>query len=220
MADAPEIGSGPRRRPQGERTHRAILDAAVQLASVEGIHGLTIGRLADVLGVSKSGLYAHFRSKEQLQLETIAAAEAVFTEEVMRPARQAPKGLPRVEAVCEAYLSYVEREVFPGGCFFASLLAEMDARDGPIHEHVVAAERAWQEGLGTLLREAQQRGEIADDVDAEQLAFQLRACLELGNYHFVLFRDVHHLNLARSAIATTLEHARGRRRSRRPTTKR
>src|SRR5919108_3692495 len=96
-----------RRRTDGERTHAAILEVATRVASVEGIHGLTIGRLAEALGVSKSGLYAHFGSKEQLQLQTITAAEAIFEDEVMRPAFDAPEGLPRLEALCQAYLSYV-----------------------------------------------------------------------------------------------------------------
>jgi AcrR family transcriptional regulator len=203
-----------RRRSDGERTHTAILEIATRVASVEGIHGLTIGRLAQALGVSKSGLYAHFGSKEQLQLETIAAAQAIFNDEVMRPALEAAKGLPRVEVLCDAYLSYVEREVFPGGCFFASLLAEMDARSGVIHDHVVAGERKWQSGFVALIREAQRRGEIGHDTDAEQLAFQLRGCLELANYHFVLFRDPKVLALARCAIATTLQQARGSSRKR------
>lgn len=200
------------RRSDGQRTHSAILDVATRVASVEGIYGLTIGRLAEALGVSKSGLYAHFGSKEQLQLETIAAAQAIFTEEVMRPALQAPRGLARVEVLCEAYLSYVERQVFPGGCFFAALLAEMDARSGVIHEEVVAGERKWQEGFVAQIREAQRQGDISGHSDAEQLAFQLRGCLELANFHFVLLEDPKVLTLARQAIETTLRHARSRRR--------
>ena len=211
-----ETRAGRRRRSDGQRTHAAILEIATRVASVEGIHGLTIGRLAEALGVSKSGLYAHFGSKEQLQLETIAAAEAIFDEQVMRAAAQAPEGLRRLEALCEAYLSYVERRVFPGGCFFASLLAEMDARSGPIHDLVLAGERAWQEGLAGLIQEAQRLGEIAADVDVDRLAFELQAYLELGNYHFVLFRDRHHLDLARGAIASSLERAEAGGRRNRP----
>jgi AcrR family transcriptional regulator len=206
-----------RRRRDGERTHAAILEVATRVASVEGIHGLTIGRLAEALGVSKSGLYAHFGSKEQLQLETIEAAESIFDQEVMRPALEAPEGLRRLESLCQAYISYVERQVFPGGCFFASLLAEMDARSGPIHDLVLSMERAWQEGLAELIREAQRHGELADDLDVEQLAFQLEACLELTNYHFVLFRDPRVLDRGRRAVATSLEQARGGHRRTRPT---
>lgn len=197
------------RRSDGQRTHAAILETATRVASVEGIHGLTIGRLAEALGVSKSGLYAHFGSKEQLQLETIEAAGSIFDAEVMRPALDAPEGIQRLEALCQAYISYVEHEVFPGGCFFASLLAEMDARPGPIHDLVVSIEQEWQETLAELARQAQRSGELAGKVDVEQLVFQLQACLELTNYHFVLYRDPEVLDLGRRTIVTILAQARG-----------
>lgn len=208
MATANESNAERRRRSDGERTHASILDVATRLASVEGIEGLTIGRLADALRVSKSGVYAHFGSKQQLQLETIEAAQAIFTDEVMRPALEAPEGLRRLEAFCEAYISYIERLVFPGGCFFASLLAEMDARSGPIHELVVAGERQAMQGLEELAREAQRRGEITTDADLGQLAFELQATLELANYHYVLFRDPGELERARTAIAGILNRVR------------
>lgn len=199
------------RRSDGERTHAAILEVATELASVEGIDGLTIGRLADRLGVSKSGLYAHFGSKRRLQLETIEAARSIFEQEVMKPALAAPPGLGQLEALPEAYISYVERGVFPGGCFFASLLAEMDARSGEIRELVLAGERSWQEGLRQLARDAQLRGELAEDVDVGQLAFELQASLELTNYHFVLFADPQVLARGRTATAGILERARSTR---------
>ncbi len=208
MAPTDELRSERPRRSDGERTHASILNVATRLASVEGIEGLTIGRLAEALGVSKSGVYAHFGSKQQLQLETIETAQAIFAEEVMRPALQAPAGLRRLEALCEAYISYVERLVFPGGCFFASLLAEMDARSGPIHQLVVAGERAFIDGLKELAHDAQRRGEIAADAHVGQVAFELQAALELANYHFVLFRDQGELDRARTAIATILARIR------------
>ena len=194
-----------RRRSDGERTHAAILEVATEIASVAGLEGLTIGRLAEALEVSKSGVYAHFGSKEQLQLETIAAAQAIFEREVIAPAQRAPAGLRRLEALCEAFLSYVERMVFPGGCFFASLLAEMDARPGTAHELVRAGERHWLGMLQGLAADAQRRGEIDDDADLEQLAFELDASLELANYHFVLFRDPRVMERARRAVARVLE---------------
>lgn len=197
-----------RRRSDGERTHAAILETATQLASVEGLEGLTIGRLAEELGISKSGVYAHFGSKQQLQLETIEAAHAVFSDEVMRPALEAVEGLGQLEALCDAYLSYIERLVFPGGCFFAALLAEMDARSGPIHEGLVAGERAFTDGLEEMVRAAQRRGEIADDAEPEQVAFELQAAIELANYHFVLFRDRRELERARKATHGMLERLR------------
>lgn len=197
-----------RRRSDGERTHTAILDAATRLASVEGVHGLTIGRLAESLGVSKSGLYAHFGSKEQLQLETIEAAKAIFEEEVMRQAAQASPGLPQLEAILEGFFSYVERGVFPGGCFFAGLLAEVDARDGAVHDAAADWERESLEGMAGNVVDAQRAGDVAPDVDPRQVAFELYACMELANYHFVLFRDPDVLDRGRRAIRGIIDRAR------------
>jgi AcrR family transcriptional regulator len=198
------------RRSDGARTHEAILEAAARIASVEGIRGLTIGRLAEDLGVSKSGLFAHFGSKEALQLETIQAALAVFDREVVKPAEEAPEGRARLDALFDAFFSYLERRVFPGGCFFAGLLADEDARTGPVHDAAVALERDWVEWLVGVVGEAQRRGEIADDVDAAQLAFELYAYLELANYHFVLFDDPAALARGRAAVAGRLIRAAGR----------
>jgi len=197
-----------RRRSDGARTHAAILDAATRLASVEGLEGLTLGRLAAELDVSKSGLYAHFGSKEQLQLETIDAALEVFGREVIVPAHEAPEGLRRLEALFEAYFSYLERWVFPGGCFFASLLAEMDARSGAVHEKVVASERQWLRDFAGYVEAARSLGELRADVDIEQLVFELYACMELANYHFVLFRDPAVLDRGRRAVAHIVDQAR------------
>jgi AcrR family transcriptional regulator len=199
-----------RRRSDGARTHAAILEAATQVASVEGVHGLTIGRLADALGVSKSGLYAHFGSKEQLQLETIEAAMAIFEEEVMRPASVASPGLARLDAILEGFFSYVERGVFPGGCFFAGLLAEVDARPGRVHDVAATWERESLAGLAEPLRDAQRRGELPTGVDPDQVAFELYACLELSNYHFVLFRDPEVLERGRRAVRAIVDRIRPR----------
>ncbi|MGQ0669239.1 MAG: TetR/AcrR family transcriptional regulator, partial [Actinomycetota bacterium] len=189
-----------RRRGDGERTHAAILEAATRLASIEGIYGLTIGRLAETLGVRKSGLYAHFGSKERLQLETIDRAEAIFENEVVRPALEAPEGVGRLQALCEADLSYIERSVFPGGCFFAGLLAEVDARPGPIHDRIASNQRDWLDLLAEQARVAQQRGEIGEEADVLQLAFELEACLEVTNYNFILFGDPEMIERGRRAV--------------------
>jgi AcrR family transcriptional regulator len=199
--------AGRKQRSDGARTHAAILDAATRLASIEGIQGLTLGRLAAELGVSKSGLYAHFGSKEQLQLETIDAALKIFDREVMVPAEESPIGKRRLEAMLKAYFSYLERWVFPGGCFFAALLAEIDATSGPLHDKVVAIERGWQAGFVAYVEAAQRAGEIRADEDAAQLAFELYACMELANYHFVLFRDPAVLERGRRAVAKLLDRA-------------
>ncbi|HEX8188504.1 MAG TPA: helix-turn-helix domain-containing protein, partial [Pyrinomonadaceae bacterium] len=126
------------RRAHGERTRQAILEAAVDIASEEGLEGLTIGRLAAELSMSKSGLFAHFGSKEELQLATVEAARDVFVREVVRPAFGAPRGLARLWQLCDVWLGYVRREVFRGGCFFAAAAAEFDGRPGAVRDRVAA----------------------------------------------------------------------------------
>src|SRR5246127_342650 len=127
-------------RPRkGVRTRESILRVAVDIASVEGLQGLTIGRLAEELEMSKSGLFAHFGSKEELQLATVEAARQRFVDEMFRPALRAPRGYPRLLAICRSWLDYIKRGVFPGGCFFAAASFEFDGRPGPIRDAVVAA---------------------------------------------------------------------------------
>lgn len=198
----------PRRRSDGAATHAAILDTAMRLASVEGLGSLTIGRLAHALGVSKSGVFAHFSSKVQLQRETIDAARAVFEREVVGTSMTAPEGLERVEAFCHAYLDYVERGVFPGGCFFAHVLAEFDAQDGPIHAEVLADQVAWGGMMLRQIDDAKRLGEVHPDTDGEQLAFELLAPLELANYLATLRRDPSVVERGRSAVRTTIARVR------------
>ena len=126
-----------RRRSDGERSRNAILREAGQLATVEGINGLSISRLAEAVGMSKSGLFAHFGSKEELQIATIEAARAVFTAQVIDPALAAPTGLDRLRQLVENFLRYVEGGLYPGGCFFASVAAEMAMRPGPVRDGAV-----------------------------------------------------------------------------------
>lgn len=194
----------PPRRSDGERTHAAILAAAVRLASIEGLGSLTVGRLADETGISKSGVFSHFRSKQRLQQETIAEARQIFTREVLEPGLAAAIGRPRIEALCEAYLSYVERGVFPGGCFFAHVLAEFDAATGPLHDEVRADQRAWLDLLTDQVEAAQQRGEFDVVADPRQLAFELYAPLELANYLATLHRDPSVVERGRAAVSATI----------------
>jgi AcrR family transcriptional regulator len=188
------------RRSDGARTHAAILDAAMRLASVEGINGLTIGRLATELGVSKSGLYAHFGSKERLQRETIAAAREVIEREVTTPAMAAPPGLPRLGATTDAFFSYVERRVFPGGCFFANLLAEVDAQPGPLQREIKADYDGWRDFLESTLTDAQRLGELVRGVDPVQVAYEVDAVLEYANFMYILRKDPEQLDRGRVAI--------------------
>jgi AcrR family transcriptional regulator len=202
------VQSTTERRSDGARTHAAILDAAMRLASVEGINGLTIGRLAAELGVSKSGLYAHFGSKENLQRETIAAAREVIEREVMVPAMAADPGLTRLQATTEAFFSYVERRVFPGGCFFANLLAEVDAQPGPLHREIKADYDGWREFLVDVITEGKRRGELTRGTDPEQLAFEVDAALEYANFMYILRRDLDELNRGRAAIRDLIKRIR------------
>ena len=179
----------------------------MRLASIEGLNSLTIGRLARELGVSKSGVFAHFRSKQRLQRETVAAAEEVFQREVLRQGLAAPEGLARLESLCEAYLSYIERGVFPGGCFFAQLLAEFDAPSGEIHDELAAGQTAWLALLAGQVETAQRQRELDPDADPAQLAFELSAAIELANYLSTLYRDTAFLKRGRKAVRAALSKA-------------
>ena len=207
MTDHERGTERPPRRSDGEETYRRILDAAMRLASIEGLGSLTIGRLARELELSKSGVFAHFRSKRRLQEETIAAARVVFQREVLGPGLDAPEGLARLESLCEAYFSYVERGVFPGGCFFAHLLAEFDAASGPVHDELVEIQRGWMGLLEDLIRTAQGRGELDPGVDPGQLAFDLYAALELANFLSTLFREPSAIGRGRRAVQGALARA-------------
>jgi AcrR family transcriptional regulator len=196
-----------RRRSDGERSRQAILDAAARLATVEGIDGLSIGGLAGEIGMSKSGLYAHFGSKEELQLATIDFAEQVFDTEVIDPAVGIGDGIVRVEALCERFLSHVERGVFPGGCFFASVAAEIDTRPGPVRDRIEAFQSGWAELVASGLRTAQDEGALDRDTNVEQLTFEINAVLAHANNVFLLQGNRKAFDLARGAIRDRLERA-------------
>ncbi|HTV92641.1 MAG TPA: TetR/AcrR family transcriptional regulator [Verrucomicrobiae bacterium] len=192
-----------RTRSDGDRTRRSILDTAVRLATVEGLERLSIGRLAEEAGVSKSGLFAHFRSKEKLQLATIEAAREIFVREIIMPAEAASGPRERVEQLCERFLSYVERLVFPGGCFFAVAAAEVGARPGPVRERIAKYQRQWMQLLEHNIAEAQAIGAL-DDAPASQVAFECNALLIAANTAFILHGDRTALERARRAIQVRL----------------
>jgi AcrR family transcriptional regulator len=194
-------------RADGERSRRKILDAAAKLATTQGLDGLSIGGLAEHIGMSKSGLYAHFGSKEELQLATIAAAQQVFDADVVDPALEAGEGLARVEALCERFLSHVERGVFPGGCFFASVAAELDTRDGPARELIAAVQADWSELIASALREAQSRGELGLEAGVDQLTFEINAMLSQANTEYLLHGSRTAFEFARRAIEDRLARA-------------
>ena len=189
---------------KGEQTRAVILGTAVNLASVEGLEGLTIGRLATELDMSKSGLFGHFGSKEGLQLATVETAREIFIEEVVTPARQAETGLARLWALCDAWLSYMEREVFAGGCFFMAASAEYDDRPGPVRDAIVRNMQEWLSYLEYAAKKAQERGELKPNVTPQQLAFELHAFYLSANWARQLLMDTQAPNKARVAILTRL----------------
>ena len=189
-----------RRRSDGERSRSAILNEAAKLATVEGLSGLSIARLADAVGMSKSGLFAHFGSKEELQLATIETARDIFAAEVMEPALAAPTGIGRLRALSERFLDHVRRKVFPGGCFFASVAMEMDTRPGPVRDKAFELVEEWSSQLVAAAEGAREEGAIDRTEDAGQLAFEINAFLLLANAAFVISGDKAQLDRARRAI--------------------
>ena len=191
-------------RADGERTRRAILRAAASLATVDGLEGLSIGNLAAAIGMSKSGLYAHFGTKQELQLATVDEAERILTEEVVQPALAASPGLGQLAAACEAFFSYVERRVFPGGCFFAATALEMGARPGPVKERVAAIQSGFTALLRSFAATALEQHEISAREDPDRLAFELHAILLGADTKFVLNDDPAVLDLARQVVRLRL----------------
>ena len=157
--------------------------------------------------MSKSGLYAHFGSKEELQLATVDTALAIFTREVTEPALASPEGIARVLGLCEAFLSYLERRVFPGGCFFISAAAELDAKHGPVSDHLRDVYGGILEGFAEIIERARELGEIDADEDVAQLVFEIDSLLLGANIAYVFFGDTASLDRARLAIRVRLGRA-------------
>jgi AcrR family transcriptional regulator len=195
-----------RRIERGDRTRRQILDAAVDIASVEGLEGLSIGSLADKLRMSKSGLFAAFGSKEDLQLATTDHAASIFVEQVVRRGLAARRGLPRLTALCDSWLDYARREVFRGGCFFAAASSEFDGRPGPVRERVKAHMKDWMNLLTGAVKRAQQEGDLRGEAEPAQLAFELYSIAMGTNWAYQLFGDTAVFRRAREAMDARLAH--------------
>lgn len=197
-----------RRRSDGERSRDAILRESARLATVEGLSGLSIGRLADAVGMSKSGLFAHFGSKEELQLATIERAAEIFTEDVLTPAATSgAAGLERLRLLAESFLRHVESGVFPGGCFFASVAGELDVLPSPVRQRAVDILTDWFGLLMAAAAEAQAAGEIDASEDPGQLTFEVDAFMLLANAQFAIAPDPLPLQRARRAIERRLAAA-------------
>jgi AcrR family transcriptional regulator len=195
-------------KSKGERTRHAILTTAADLATQEGLDPLSIGRLAEATGMSKSGLFAHFGSKEELQIATVEHAASLFVEEVIAPARSAPKGLPRVWALCDHKIGYLERQVFPGGCFFAATSVEFSHRPGPVRDRIEEMLRSWLSYLEHAVEQAQQAGELVGALSAREITFELDSFAMSANWQFHMFGDVSVFDGARRAVRHRLESLR------------
>ena len=202
LSDAPsQVASRQRRsRADGERTRSAILRAAASLATVDGLEGLSIGHLAAAIGMSKSGLYAHFGSKQELQLATVEEAGRIFAEEVVQPALAASPGLTQLVTVCEAFFDHLRRRTFPGGCFFAGAALEMGTRPGPVKERVVAFQSGFVDLIKGFAATAIQQDELPADEDPDRLAFELNGVILATDTNFVLRGDPAVLDLARQVV--------------------
>jgi len=191
-------------RADGERTRDAIVREAVSLASLDGLEGLSIGNLATALDMSKSGVYAHFGSKQELQLATVDEAAQIFHTAVIEPALAAPPGLAQLVAACDAFFNYLEQRTFPGGCFFAGAVLEMGTRPGPVKERVTA----FQTGFTALIRQfvvtALEQHELPATEDPDALTFELNGIILAANANFVLRDDTAALDMARNIVRRRL----------------
>lgn len=195
------------RRAKGDTTRERILRRAVQLASVEGLEGVSVGRLAAALGLSKAGLFAHFGSKEALQLAVIEEARALFEERVVRPADDSTEGLPRLMALQANWIEYLRAETFRGGCFFAAASAEFDGRPGPVRARIAAVAGRWRDLLEAEARRARDLGHIDPAAPSARLAFLLHAITLEANWAYQLLRDAESFDRAREASETCLRSA-------------
>jgi AcrR family transcriptional regulator len=191
----------PRRSAAAVAESRATaVEAAIDLASVEGLEGLTIGRLADELAMSKSGLVGRFGDKEALQRAVLAAAVDRFTEAVWLPASQAPSGLPRLEAIIDAWIAHLRDGVFPGGCFVTTASVEYDARPGPLHDDVAAAVGRWLRVLEAEAHHARNAGDLPPDREPSDVAFELHSLASGGSVAGRLTGDAAALDRTRAAM--------------------
>lgn len=195
---------GESRQSKGQDSRTTILLTAAKLATTKGLAGLSIGDLAAEVGMSKSGLYAHFKSKEELELATIETAAVIFDREVLQPALRAPAGIERLKALVSSFLAHLERRVFPGGCFFSAVAAELDTRPGPARDRVVEIVGNWLALLSQCMLEAQDLGELNPLAEVDQAVFEIEAMLLAANFLFVMKNDPIHLTQGRRGVENVL----------------
>lgn len=190
---------------KGAGTRRTILAHAMTIAAREGLAGLTIGRLARDLGMSKSGLFAHFRSKRTLEMATINEARNVFASQVLSPAKSANEGIEQLWILCDSWLAHIERRVFPGGYFFTGAFFECAERSGAIEDEINRMAREWWEMLRNAVRKAQERREINSTIDARRIIFDMTGILMAAYWTYLVEKDNEIFAEARTAIRAKLK---------------
>jgi len=195
---------------KGPQTRDRILDTAFRLAARDGLEGLSLSALAAEIGLSKSGLFAHFTSKEELQLEMLRVASERFVEEVMAPAFKQPRGLPRLRAFFEAWRRWATDPSLPGGCIFVAASAELDDRDGPVRAFVVSQQRELLQAIARTARICVEEGHFRRDLDVEQLAFEVLAIYLAFHHSHRLLRDPRAEQQLRRAYTRLVEDAAAR----------
>jgi AcrR family transcriptional regulator len=197
-----------RTRAPGDRSRARVLEHAAALATLEGLDGVSIARIAAATGMPKSSVYVLFGSKEELQLATIDAARANFIRHVVAPAiTTTPPGRQRLQRLCDGYLDYVEQRIFPGGCFFVTASAEMGGRHGPVRDRVALYQRQWRQLLTESTRQAHTAHELPPGTDPDQIAFELGAILAGSDIAAVLHNDNTIIDRARQAVRARLDGA-------------
>ncbi len=192
---------------KGQETRQRILDRAFRIAGRDGLDGLTLNTLATDLGMSKSGLFAHFRSKEELQLQVLETAAARFEASVIAPALRAPRGVPRLKKLFDGWLHWITDPAQPGGCIFVAAATELDDKDGRPREFLVDGQRRLRDTLARLARAAIEEHQLRRDLDCEQLAFELFAIILAYHHDKRLLRDGRPEARARAAFARLLADA-------------
>ncbi|GAB4151833.1 MAG: TetR/AcrR family transcriptional regulator [Planctomycetaceae bacterium] len=190
---------------KGQKTRQQILAVAADLASAKGLEGLTIGTLAKLLGMSKSGLYAHFGSKEDLQLAVIDLARQRFEATVLPPATQLPDGLPKILALLTSWADSIEHSTYRGGCFFAAASAEFDDRPGPVRDEIARLTKQWLDLLTQGFESARMLKQLKSRSDPAQMAFEVHAFVQEANWARQLLNDKQAFARARRSIRACLE---------------
>jgi AcrR family transcriptional regulator len=198
-------GAERRTRAPGDRSRARVLEHAAALATLEGLDGISIARIAAATGMPKSSVYVLFGSKQELQLATIDAARANFLRHVVTPAITTTLPGRRLQRLCDGYLDYVEQRIFPGGCFFVTASAEMGGRHGPVRDRVALYQRQWQQLLSETTRQAHTAHELPPGTDPDQLAFELGALLAGSDIAAVLHDDNTLIGRARQAVHARLD---------------